>query len=64
MGVAPYPLTHYIPYLTHIRPDGLQLSICDIYVERREFSTEPTCHACAAYLAKEADWIEDLRRMP
>jgi hypothetical protein len=46
--------THWIPPFTHaIR--GQQRAICGQMVETRQFSTEPSCAECAAYLVQTAE---------
>ena len=47
--------THWIPPFTKNGPNGTQLSVCGEWVRAEDFSTEPTCPACAAELADEEE---------
>ncbi len=55
--------THYITYFTDRRRDGRQLSACSAWVTILDYSTEPTCPACKAWLDADADDLEALRCM-
>jgi hypothetical protein len=48
--------THYIPPFTRVN-GRQQEAACRAWVLEREFSREPTCPACAAWLVQSA--VED-----
>lgn len=50
--------THYILPFAPVfrgRAPRRQMTACGIYIDASEHSTEPSCHACADYLQREAD---------
>jgi hypothetical protein len=48
--------THYIPPFTRVN-GRQQETVCGLWIREREFSREPTCPACAAWLVQSA--VED-----
>jgi hypothetical protein len=50
-------MTHYIGAFTTVKLDGSQLAVCDTAIFEADYSTEPTCPVCAA-------WIQRLAQPP
>lgn len=46
-------VTHYIPALCE-RNGRQERAVCGEWIRAHEFSTEPTCATCRAYLAADA----------
>lgn len=51
-------VTHYIPALCE-RNGRQERAVCGEWIRAHEFSTEPTCATCRAYLAADAALGDD-----
>lgn len=51
-------VTHYIPALCE-RNGRQERAVCGAWIRAHEFSLEPTCATCRAYLAADAELGDD-----